>query len=127
MLTMSQINNIIDVSIKNDKNTKGIYTMINQFFDTNNIFEKESIILTLIYLKRYKKNTNNINKNNIKDLIETCLILSNKFICDFQISGSGPLENHVLDKINWNLYVCNDEYENVKKLTMLNSECILSY
>ncbi len=55
MLTMSQINNIIDVSIKNDKNTKGIYTMINQFFDTNNIFEKESIILTLIYLKRYKK------------------------------------------------------------------------
>lgn len=127
MLTMSQINNIIDVSIKNDKNTKGIYTMINQFFDINNIFEKESIILTLIYLKRYKKNTNNINKNNIKDLIETCLILSNKFICDFQISGSGPLENHVLDKINWNLYVCNDEYENVKKLTMLNSECILSY
>lgn len=127
MLTMSQINNIIDVSIKNDKNTKGIYTMINQFFDTNNIFEKESIILTLIYLKRYKKNTNNINKNNIKDLIETCLILSNKFICDFQISGSGPLENHVLDKINWNLYVCNDEYENVKKLTMLNSECIISY
>jgi len=127
MLTMPQINNIIDVSIKNDKNTKGIYTMINQFFDTNNIFEKESIILTLIYLKRYKKNTNNINKNNIKDLIETCLILSNKFICDFQISGSGPLENHVLDKINWNLYVYNDEYENVKKLTMLNSECILSY
>ena len=127
MLTMPQINNIIDVSIKNDKNTKGIYTMINQFFDINNIFEKESIILTLIYLKRYKKNTNNINKNNIKDLIETCLILSNKFICDFQISGSGPLENHVLDKINWNLYVCNDEYENVKKLTMLNSECILSY
>ena len=124
---MPQINNIIDVSIKNDKNTKGIYTMINQFFDINNIFEKESIILTLIYLKRYKKNTNNINKNNIKDLIETCLILSNKFICDFQISGSGPLENHVLDKINWNLYVCNDEYENVKKLTMLNSECILSY
>lgn len=127
MLTMPQINNIIDVSIKNDKNTKGIYTMINQFFDINNIFEKDSIILTLIYLKRYKQNTNNINKNNIKDLIETCLILSNKFICDFQISGSGPLENHVLDKINWKLYVDNDEYENVKKITMLNSECILSY
>lgn len=127
MLTMPQINNIIDVSIKNDKNTKGIYTMINQFFDINNIFEKDSIILTLIYLKRYKQNTNNINKNNIKDLIETCLILSNKFICDFQISGCGPLENHVLDKINWKLYVDNDEYENVKKITMLNSECILSY
>lgn len=121
MLTVLQINNILDVSIKPDRNTRGIYSMIENFFNVNEIFEKNSIILTLIYLQRYKDSDCVINSKNVRDLIETCLILSNKFMCDFHISGSGPLENHVLDKINWNLYVGNVEYERY------NSEYILGY
>lgn len=126
MLTILQINNIVDTSLKNDKHTSGIYNMITEFFNTNEIFERESIILTLIYLRRYKKSNCNITNKNVRDLIETCLILSNKFICDFQISGSGPLENHVLDKIKWNLYVDTEEFDYVKKITE-NANCVLSY
>ena len=129
MLTILQINNILDVSLKRDRYTKSIYTMIDNFFSENDVFERDSIIITLIYLQRYKDSNCSINNKNIRDLLRTCLILSNKFICDFQILGSGPLENHVLDKIKWNLYVDNEEFEHVKKIsqTNFNVEYILSY
>ena len=120
MLTISNINNILDFSFKDDKNTRGIYKMILNLFEDNDIFESDSIILTLIYLRRYKNSNSVIDNKNIKDLIETCLILSNKFMCDFEISGRGPLEHQVLNKINWNLYVDNDEFENVKNITNSN-------
>ena len=120
MLTISNINNILDFSFKDDKNTSGIYKMIINMFQDNDIFETDSIILTLIYLRRYKNSNSDINSKNIKDLIETCIILSNKFICDFEISGRGPLEKQVLNKINWNLYVDNDEFESVKNITNSN-------
>ena len=120
MLTISNINNILDFSLREDKNTKRIYNMINGYFKDNNIFETDSIILTLIYLRRYKDSKCVINNKNLKDLIETCLILSNKFMCDFEILGSGPLENQVLNKINWNLYVDYEEFQHVKKITNWN-------
>jgi len=120
MLTISNINNILDFSLREDKNTKRIYNMINGYFKDNNIFEADSIILTLIYLRRYKDSKCVINNKNLKDLIETCLILSNKFMCDFEILGSGPLENQVLNKINWNLYVDYEEFQHVKKITNWN-------
>ena len=122
MLTILQINDILNVTIDNNSKTKGIYNMITEFFRDNDILEKESIIITLIYLKRYKDSNCIINNKNLKDLIETCLILSNKFICDFEISGSGPLENHVLDKINWNLYVDYKEFEHIRNITYSNFE-----
>ncbi len=128
MLTISNINNILDFSIREDRNTRGIYDMINGFFKDNNIFETDSIILTLIYLRRYKDSNCVINNKNLKDLIETCLILSNKFICDVEILGSGPLENQVLNKINWNLYVDYEEFQHVKKITNWNFDnSIASY
>mgnify|MGYP007072017418 FL=1 len=120
MLTISNINNILDFSFKDDRNTRGIYKMINNLFEDNDIFESDSIILTIIYLRRYKKSNSIINNKNIKDLIETCIILSNKFMCDFEISGRGPLEQQVLNNINWNLYVDNDEFESVKSITNSN-------
>jgi hypothetical protein len=129
MLTVSQINDILDVSLKNDRYTKGIYTMIDEFFEDNEVFERVSIIITLIYLRRYKDSNCSINNKNIIDLLNTCLILSNKFICDFQILGSGPLENHVLDKIKWNLYVDKKEFDHVKEITQsnFNVKYILGY
>ena len=120
MLTISNINNILDFSFKDDKNTRGIYKMILNLFEDNDIFELDSIVLTLIYLRRYKNSSSVINSKNIKDLVETCIIISNKFICDIEILGKGPLEEDVLNKINWNLYVDNDEFENVKNITNSN-------
>tara|TARA_B100001769_G_scaffold255100_1_gene231369 strand:+ start:2435 stop:2842 length:408 start_codon:yes stop_codon:yes gene_type:complete len=120
MLTISNINNILDFSFKDDKNTRGIYKMILNLFEDNDIFELDSIVLTLIYLRRYKNSSSVINSKNIKDLVETCIIISNKFICDIEIMGKGPLEEDVLNKINWNLYVDKDEFESVKNITNSN-------
>jgi hypothetical protein len=120
MLTISNINNILDFSFKDDKNTRGIYKMILNLFEDNDIFELDSIVLTLIYLRRYKNSSSVINSKNIKDLVETCIIISNKFICDIEILGKGPLEEDVLNKINWNLYVDKDEFESVKNITNSN-------
>ena len=44
MLTISNINNILEFSFKDDKNTRGIYKMIINLFEDNDIFESDSII-----------------------------------------------------------------------------------
>ena len=41
---------------------------------------------------------------------------ANKYCLDFEITDSGPLESHVLNAIEWNLYVKDSEYEYFKNL-----------
>jgi len=115
MLTVSQINNILNIDIKNDRCTRKVYNTINEFYNLNECFEKESLIISMIYLYRYNNYAKITNKN-IKDLIETCLILSNKFISDTEISGCGPLELEILEKIKWKLFVDLEEYDKFKKI-----------
>ena len=69
----------------------------------------------MIYLDRYNNNAKITNKN-IKDLIESCLILSNKFISDNEILGCGPLELEILEKIEWKLFIDTDEYNKFEKI-----------
>ena len=115
MLTVSQINNILNIDIKNNRHTKKIYDSINKFYDCNECFDKSSLIISIIYLDRYNNNVK-ITNNNIKDLIESCLILSNKFISDNEILGCGPLELEILEKIEWKLFIDIDEYNKFEKI-----------
>ena len=55
---------------------------------------------------------------NIKLVLETCLILANKYCTDFEIQDSGPLELHLLKTIDWNLYISQDEYNYYHKKTI---------
>jgi hypothetical protein len=119
MLTVSQINDILHIDIKSDKNTKKIYNSINEFYEYNTCFDKCSLIIGIIYLNRYNNNAKITNKN-IKDLIESCLILSNKFISDNEILGCGPLESEILEKIKWNLFINKEEYDKFEKLIPLH-------
>ena len=52
---------------------------------------------------------------NIKPVLETCLILANKYCCDFEIENAGPLELHLLETIKWNLYITVNEYNDFEK------------
>tara|TARA_X000001036_G_scaffold105005_2_gene98144 strand:+ start:4053 stop:4475 length:423 start_codon:yes stop_codon:yes gene_type:complete len=124
MLTLSQINNILnsDVTVNTSHkifqkftNRCFIHTFITEFYKCNEMFERSSVVVALIYLNRYTK-VKSINYTNIKQLLETCLILANKYCLDFEITDSGPLESHVLNSIEWNLYVKDSEYEYFKNL-----------
>lgn len=117
MLTITNINKILNTSIK--YNDKKIYKMIEQFYNENEIFDKSSLVICLIYLKRYIESCKCIPKN-IEDIIETSLILSNKFISDIEIKGCGNLEKDFLQKLEWNLFVNENEYNKYNHLIMCN-------
>lgn len=124
MLTLYQINNIIDSNVSRNVSHKiictftnrcHIYSFISNFYKNNKIFDKCTIIAAMIYMNRYNKICK-ITYANIKPVLETCLILANKYCLDLQIEDSGPLEVHLLNTINWNLYISEEEYDYYQKL-----------
>ena len=124
MLTLQQLNNIIDSNvccnihhkIMNIINRKCfIHAFITNFYKSNQALDKSTFTIALIYMYRYNQNSK-LNFTNIKPVLETCLILANKYLSDFEIKDSGPLELHLLSKINWNLYVSENEYSSFKKI-----------
>ena len=128
MLTIYQIDNIIKSKVSCNVSHKianaftnkcFIYSFITDFYKCNKIFDKSTFIVALIYMYRYNLKCK-ITYANIKLVLETCLILANKYCSDFEIHDSGPLEIHLLQKINWNLYVSIDEYNYYR-------ECIISF
>ena len=50
MLSIYNINRILNINLKQDKNTNKLYHYINDFYNDNDYFEKNSIILCLIKL-----------------------------------------------------------------------------
>jgi len=124
MLTLQQLNNIIDSNVGCNVPRKifnvisrkcFIHTFITNFYKSNQALDKNTFIIALIYMYRYKQNSK-LNFTNIKPVLETCLILDNKYCSDFEIKDSGPLEVHLLNKINWNLYVSENEYNSFKQM-----------
>ena len=124
MLTLYQINNIIKSNVSCNVSHKiistltnrcFIYSLITNFYKNNEIFDKRTIIVAIIYMNRYNKICK-LTYTNIKPVLETCLILANKYCSDFEIKDSGPLELYLLNKINWNLYISENEYNSFKQM-----------
>lgn len=125
MLTLHQLNNIINSNITLNTTSKiiqritnkcSIYTFIIDFYKSNNIIEMNIFIIGLIYLNRYAK-LKYLNYSNVKQVLETCLILAIKYCVDeYEITDSGPLESHVLKVIDWDLYVKECEYKHFEQL-----------
>jgi hypothetical protein len=97
-------------------NSKTINKKIENFYKTNQIFDRSSLIITLIYLKRYSETTDIRTTKDILKLLESCLILSNKFICDLEIKDSGLLENEIIKKLNWNLFISEEEFNRYRTI-----------
>lgn len=124
MLTLNQINNIIDTKVTCNMSNKifyvfrnkcFIYSFITNFYKCNEELDKSTFIVALIYIQRYNQ-VRKLTSTNIKPVLETCLILANKYCTDFEIKDSGPLEIHLLNTINWNLYITEEDflhYENI--------------
>tara|TARA_Y100000741_G_scaffold346058_1_gene312046 strand:+ start:3419 stop:3817 length:399 start_codon:yes stop_codon:yes gene_type:complete len=124
MLTLQQLNNIIDSDVSFNipykilsvlNNRCFIYSFITNFYKNNKLLDKNTFTIALIYMYRYKQNSK-LNFSNIKPVLETCLILANKYCSDFEIKDSGPLELYLLNKINWNLYISENEYNSFKQM-----------
>lgn len=124
MLTLNQLNNIIDSNVYCNvpyrilsvfNNRCFIYSFITNFYKNNEVLDKNTFIVALIYMYRYNEKCK-LKFTNIKPVLETCLILANKYCSDFEIEDSGPLELHLLNKINWNLYISENEYNSFKQM-----------
>jgi len=126
MLTLYQIDNIIhsNVSciishkiISTLTNKCYIYSFISNFYKNNTVFDKCTVVVAMIYMNRYNKICK-LTYANIKPVLETCLILANKYCSDLEIQGSGPLEVHLLNAINWKLYISEEEYKCYQKIIL---------
>ena len=119
MLTLQQLNNIINSNVEYDVSTRllskftnkcFICSFITNFYRCNPFLDKTALVAAIIYMYRYNKMCK-LSFANIKPVLETCLILANKYCFDFEITDSGPLEIHVLKTIDWKLYISNKEYD----------------
>lgn len=126
MLTLNQINDIIDSKISMNRPAKilnlfsnrcFIYDYIKNFYRYNENLDKSTFIVAIIYVQRYNK-VCKLTSSNIKPVLETCLILANKYCIDYEIMDSGPLESHLLNSINWNLYISETEFNHYKNVIM---------
>ncbi len=126
MLTLYQINNIIKSNVSCNVSHKiistltnrcFIYSFITNFYKNNEIFDKRTIIVAIIYMNRYNKICK-LTYTNIKPVLETCLILANKYCSDLEIEDSGPLEIHLLEVIKWSLYISDEEYKYYENIIM---------
>lgn len=102
---MLLIDKLINYNIKNFNIASNRAIM---FYNKNSI-EESIFIISLIYLRRYYNN-NNISSRNLDEVIISCLILANKFLLDFEINTTSKLELDIIKKINWNLFVNEEEY-----------------
>jgi hypothetical protein len=108
---MLQLSKILNIKCKDQKISK----VIDDFYSQNNIFDKSSLVITLIYLKRYSEKVN-ISSKELEKLIESCLILSNKYIADIEIKSCGQLEEKIIKTLNWNLFIDVSEYNHFSKI-----------
>lgn len=108
---MLQLSKILNIKCKDQKISK----IIDDFYTQNNIFDKSSLVITLIYLKRYSEKASICSKD-IEKIIESCLILSNKFISDIEIKSCGKLEEKIIKTLDWKLFIDLNEYNNFSKM-----------
>lgn len=110
MLTLNIINNCLKTQLTlSVKKQRNIYNEINNIFTDNDIFDKNTIIMSLIYLYRYNKEFL-ITSKKLSNLIKSSIILANKFHLDREIHGKGKYELEILNKLNWNLYISAAEF-----------------
>lgn len=109
MLNLEKINKIIHASFKKDYKTDKIYNVINNFYKLNNVLDKKTITVALIYLDRYNKKRK-IDSKDLNDIIFACLLLSNKFSTDLEITNSSRKELDVINTLDWKFFVTHEEF-----------------
>ena len=114
MITIHKINNILNKDFSYNFKTKNIVNNVNSIY-SNTELDKNSLVISMIYLYRYNK-VKQIDIRNLYDILYSCIILSNKFLMDVNLQSCGKFENEILNALNWNLFVTEDEYFNFLQL-----------
>lgn len=116
MLNVEKINKIIHSEFKRDYNTDKIYNIINDFYNINELIDKKTISIALIYLERYNKKSK-INSKNLNDIMFACLLLSTKFSLDLEITDTCSRELDVIKTLDWDFFVSKEEFETYDTFT----------
>ena len=105
---------------------------------SGSLFSASEITLSIIYLKKYSTEDNNITTKNIHIIFAISLYLAVKWIQDYDLNINKiillfgitkeeliNLESEYLKKINWELYVSKDEfYYNVRRFDSIHQKLI---
>ena len=118
MIDVYGINHALGTNLKSGffKKLSNINRDINEFYTRDDFFTQEDLNIAMIYLHRYQISGGVININNIKELIETCLILSSKFNKDVSLIERGVFEDKIIETLNWNLFVTPEDYNKYELL-----------
>jgi len=86
-----------------------INTLIKDYY--NKEIDDCIVVTAIIYLHRYYKSGDTPDsKKRLNDIIKTCMYLSVKFVMDISISSTTILENFIINKLNWDLFVSEEQY-----------------
>mgnify|MGYP001483282676 CR=1 FL=1 len=111
MININKFNILLSTKLKHNSYTKNISNIINNFYNNNSCFDKNtSLPIALFYLDKYKSN-NIIKEKDFVDIVISCLILSNKYIEDFNINSNHKFEIEICKNLNWNLFICEKDYK----------------
>jgi hypothetical protein len=111
MININKFNKLLSMNLKHNFYTKNISNIITNFYNKNTVFDKEaSLPIALFYLDKYKSK-NVIKEKDFNDIFISCLILSNKYITDFEIRYNHKFELKILENLNWNLFIKEKDYD----------------
>lgn len=77
--------------------------------DNFNYHEDSVKTIALIYLRRYLK-CEDISSRNLEETVRACISLANKFLLDCNIIDNNKMELEIIKKLNWDLFVSEQEF-----------------
>jgi hypothetical protein len=113
MINEEYLNKLLNISLKCKINSP-IKSRVTEIF-TNNDFDKNSLIVALVYLERYSK-INVIDNNNVLQIVTACILSANKYLEDTPIICNYPYELELFNKLEWKLFVNEKEYLRMSEL-----------
>jgi hypothetical protein len=108
MINEENINYLLKTNLKKYRLGSPLSSRIKQIYNHYD-FKMPSLIVSLIYLKKYSK-INKVTNENIVNIFTSCIILANKFLEDINIHSKNINELHIIKTLDWNLFVSEDEY-----------------
>lgn len=114
MINEENVNYLLNTKLKKYRLGSPLSSRIKQIYNHYD-FKTPSLIISMIYLKKYSK-SHLLTNNNIVDIFTSCIILANKYLEDSSIYSNSKYELDILETLDWELFIDDAEY-----LDMLNS------
>jgi len=111
MINEENVNYLLNTKLKKYRLGSPLSSRIKQIYNHYD-FKTPSLIISMIYLKKYSK-SHLLTNNNIVDIFTSCIILANKYLEDSSIHSNSKYELDILETLDWELFIDDAEYLNM--------------